>query len=221
MTKEKLIIFDVNQTIFCLKKLNKIFVKIGLKKEHVEFWFHLILKEGFATSSLNIFVDFKTIAYNQLKYLFFKNKIKFYENYFEQVVVGFGELNAHDGVKSSFKLLKKNGFKIATLTNGPLRNSIKLLEKNNLYSFVDKCFSIEDVKAWKPHPSAYKNVVKFFKLRPNQGTMIACHGWDLFGARNVGLRTAYCKHYENEKMDYYNNFDFEEKSILELVQKIV
>ena len=112
-----------------MKKLNNIFLKIGLKKEHVEFWFHLILKEGLNTSSLNIFVDFKTVAYNQLKYLFFKNKIKFYENYFEKIVVGLGELDAHKCVKSSFELLKKNGFKIATLTNGPLQNSIKLLKK--------------------------------------------------------------------------------------------
>ena len=43
----------------------------------------------------------------------------------------------------------------------------------------------------------------------------------LFGAKNVGLRTGYCKHYENEKMNYYANFDFEENSILELIQKIV
>ena len=158
-----------------LKKTQLNFSRDWIKKEYVEFWFNLILKEGFATSNLNIFVDFKTIAYGQLKYIYLKNKIKFSENFFEKVVVSFGELKAHKGVKSSFKLLKNNRFKIVKLTDSPIQNFIKLIEKNDLYSFVDKSFSIEEERVWKPNQLPYQNVMKFFKLRPNQGIIIACH----------------------------------------------
>ena len=78
-------------------------------------------------------------------------------------------------MKSSFKLLKNNRFKIVKLTDSPIQNFIKLIEKNDLYSFVDKSFSIEEERVWKPNQLPYQNVMKFFKLRPNQGIIIACH----------------------------------------------
>ena len=36
-------------------------------------------------------------------------------------------------------------------------------------------FSIEEERVWKPNQLPYQNVMKFFKLRPNQGIIIACH----------------------------------------------
>ena len=49
-------------------------------------------------------------------------------------------------LKDSFKILKKHNIKIATLTNGPKKNSINLLKKNKLIELVNYQFSIEDIK---------------------------------------------------------------------------
>ena len=58
----KLVVFDVNQTLFHLKELEKRFKQIGLKKYHCELWFNNVLKEGFSLGCLGIFKPFKSIG---------------------------------------------------------------------------------------------------------------------------------------------------------------
>ena len=75
MKKLKIAIFDVNQTIFNLKEIENRFLEKKIKPEFVETWFALTLKEGFALSNIGKFVDFKTIALNQLKNLSFSKTL--------------------------------------------------------------------------------------------------------------------------------------------------
>ena len=73
MNKVKLVIFDVNETTFSLNELKNRFIKKKINPNLVETWFLSVLKEGFATSNINFFVDFKTIARNQLKKIIHKH----------------------------------------------------------------------------------------------------------------------------------------------------
>ena len=75
MPKIKFVIFDVNQTMFSLTKVENIFKRNGLRKELVDQRFFSILKEGFAYSLSGKFVDFKTVSRNELKKNFFQSKI--------------------------------------------------------------------------------------------------------------------------------------------------
>ena len=54
----KLAIFDVNQTIFNLQEIKLRFKKKKINPLFVDFWFCNILKEGFASSKINKFVNF-------------------------------------------------------------------------------------------------------------------------------------------------------------------
>ncbi len=212
----KLAIFDVNQTIFNLQEIKLRFKKKKINPLFVDFWFSNILKEGFASSKLNKFVNFQKIATEELKKL---NSIKknqdllFFLN-------GFKNLRANMGIREGFELLKKNKIKIATLTNGPKKNSINLLKKNKLLKLVDNSFSIEDVGIWKPNPEPYEYVAKHFKLKPQEIIMIAAHGWDINGAKSVGMKTGYINSFEGTISTYYKKPDYEAKNCLQLVKKI-
>ena len=133
---------------------------------------------------------------------------------------GFKNLRANTGIREGFELLKKNKIKIATLTNGPKKNSINLLKKNKLLKLVDHSFSIEDVGIWKPNPEPYEYVVKHFKLKPREIIMIAAHGWDINGAKSVGMKTGYINSYEGSINSYYKKPDYEATNCLQLVKKI-
>ena len=187
----------------------------------VETWFLSVLKEGFATSNINFFVDFKTIARNQLKKIIHKHGFAMKNDFVDFFFDGFKNLKAHDDILNAFRLLQKKGFKIVTLTNGSKENTEVLLQKNNLSEYVVKCFSIDQVKKWKPNPEPYQMVLEHFKLKPYEAIMIAAHGWDLLGAKNVGLLTGYITRYEFWINDYFSKPDFEDKNAEGLVKKII
>ena len=147
--------------------------------------------------------------------------IKDSEKKSEYIMSGFTKLGSNKGVKKCFSNLKKSNIILATLTNGHTTTTKQLLKHNKIDSFVDKCFSVDDVKKWKPFPEPYLNVIKNYNFLPSETIMIACHSWDLAGAKKVGMKTAYIENYENKFSPYFGKPDFSARNIEEVVDKIV
>jgi len=220
MSKVKIVIFDVNQTIFKLDEIEKRFKRFNLSSYLVENWFLSVLKEGFALSDKSKFVDFKTIGLNELQKILFSEEIKVEKKTINYLFDGFKNLKAHPEIKNAFQILKKKNIKIVTLTNGSAKNTENLLKKNLLEKYVTKCFSIDSVKKWKPHPEPYEMVIKHFNCTPQDAIMIAVHGWDLNGAKQIGLKTGFINRYEFWMNDYFQKPDYEAKDASLLVKKI-
>ena len=217
--KIKLAIFDVNQTIFNFSEIKKRFKEKKINPLLVDQWFINTLKEGFASSTPEKFLSFSKIAKEELKKLIINKKknpqtLKF-------LFDGFKSLTANNDIKDSFKILKKHNIKIATLTNGPKKNSINLLKKNKLIELVNYQFSIEDIKIWKPNPEPYLFVSDKLNYNPNEIIMVAAHGWDINGAKNVGMKTGYIRSYEKKLSSYYDKADFAAENCKELILKII
>ena len=217
--KLKLAIFDVNQTIFNLNEVKKRFKEKKINPLLVDQWFINTLKEGFASSTPEKFLSFSKIAKEELK------KLIIYKKKNPQILKflfdGFKNLKANHDIKDSFKILKKHNIKIATLTNGPKKNSINLLKKNKLIELVNYQFSIEDIKIWKPNPEPYLFVSNKLKYNTNEIIMVAAHGWDINGAKKVGMKTGYIKSYEKKLSSYYDKADFAAENCKELVLKVI
>ena len=200
-------------------KLKKDLKKKKINPLLVDQWFINTLKEGFASSTPEKFLSFSKIAKEELK------KLIIYKKKNPQILKflfdGFKNLKANHDIKDSFKILKKHNIKIATLTNGPKKNSINLLKKNKLIELVNYQFSIEDIKIWKPNPEPYLFVSDQLNYNPNQIIMVAAHGWDINGAKNVGMKTGYIKSYEKRLNSYYEKADYTADSCKKLVLKII
>lgn len=218
--KVKLAIFDVNQTIFKFDEINKRFKEKGFNTILVDKWFTNILKEGFALSCVDKYIPFKVIAFEELKKIIINKRSNISEKEIKYILNGFQNLKPRSDIKKSFELLKNNKIEIVTLTNGPLLNSINLLKKNSLFEYVKECFSIEQVKSWKPNPKPYLNVLKNFDFLKSEIVMIAAHAWDLEGAKNIGIKTAYIKQYEKYAGKYYSRFNFVANNSLDIAKKI-
>ena len=217
--KIKLAIFDVNQTIFNFSEIKKRFKEKKINPLLVDQWFINILKEGFASSTPKKFLSFTEIANEELKKIIIQKKkdpqiLKF-------LFRGFKNLKANHDIKDSLRILQKHNIKIATLTNGPKKNSINLLKKNKLIKLVDYQFSVEDLKIWMPHPEPYLFVSDQLNYNPNEIIMVAAHGWDINGAKKVGMKTGYIKSYEKRLSSYYEKADYTADNCKKLVLKII
>ena len=51
--------------------------------------------------------------------------------------------------------------------------------------------------------------------------MVAAHGWDILGAKKVGMKTGYIKSYEKKLSSYYDKADFAAENCKELILKII
>jgi 2-haloacid dehalogenase len=200
-------------------RLNEDLKKKNINPLLVDQWFVNILKEGFASSTPENFLSFTKIAKEELKKLILLKKKNL--QILEFLFSGFKNLKANSDIGDSFKILRKQNIKIVTLTNGPKKNCINLLKKNNLLKLVDYQFSVEDIKVWKPHPEPYLFVASELNYHPSEIVMIAVHGWDINGAKKVGMKTGYIKKYEKKLSSYYIKADFEAENCKELVLKII
>lgn len=64
-------------------------------------------------------------------------------------------------------------------------------ENAGLTDFFDARYSIEDIKVYKPDLRAYEWVLEQLGVKPEEALMVAAHGWDVAGAKEAGLQTAF------------------------------
>jgi 2-haloacid dehalogenase len=78
---------------------------------------------------------------------------------------------------------------VAALSNGHTAMLIDLARHGDLR--FDCLLSAELAGAYKPAPAVYATAASLLDLQPDELMLVAAHPWDLEGARNAGLRTAF------------------------------
>lgn len=216
----KLVIFDVNETMFSLANISYLFKNFGLPPNSSDLWFSNVLKEGFACSSYGSFSPFIDIGKNELKKLFLKFELKYKKTHFNFLHNELSKLIIHQDVGESIKIFHKHGLKIVTLTNGSKNNTLKLIKKNNLSKYISRCFSIDEIKLWKPNKKIYLHVCNEMGFSSSNAMMIAAHAWDISGAKNAGLKTAYITRYEKILGSIYPKPDIIAQDCLSITNRI-
>jgi 2-haloacid dehalogenase len=77
----------------------------------------------------------------------------------------------------------------AALSNGHTALLVDLARNADLR--FDCVLSAELAQAYKPAPEVYRTAARLLDAEPAELMMVAAHTWDLEGARNAGLRTAF------------------------------
>ena len=77
----------------------------------------------------------------------------------------------------------------AALSNGGFALLTNLVKQAGLP--FDCVLSAELARAYKPDAAVYHRAAALLDVEPAQVLMVACHRWDLDGARAAGLRTAF------------------------------
>lgn len=105
--------------------------------------------------------------------------------------------------------------------NETLLNMNLQLKNSGIISLIDNYYSVDMVKKYKPFDLIYKEVINREQLLPSEVFMIACHDWDLFGAKEIELKTAYIKRKKEIFNPYYPKADLEDKDLYLLAKKII
>ncbi len=210
---KKLIIFDLDNTLFKSKEsykyilaevINQIW-EIGEKfsvKAFDETGEEINDSKEYATIK-DFYIEFNNIFLNKILDFVGEREINEFKGILKQMKkITPVRLKMYPLVKEVLKDIKEKGYKIAILT-GTWEKKIesfrdleyakekrkiieKLLKNSELDDIVDKLFITYEYATVKPDPKAFKIVLDYFKVKPNEAIMIGDKEADMLASK-VGI----------------------------------
>lgn len=102
-----------------------------------------------------------------------------------------GALDPWPDAAPALDCLRDAGWTVAAITNSGAEPGRRTLERAGLADRFDAILGVDAVGAFKPHPSTYAYAARELGTPPAKVTMIAAHAWDVTGAAEAGMRTAW------------------------------
>lgn len=213
--KPKVIVFDVNETLLDLAPLRSSVGKaLGGREDLLPLWFSTMLHYSLVETLSGNYHNFGEIGTSALMMVAQVQGINLNRaNAKRAIVTPLRSLPAHSDVVPALNALSsQNNITIVSLTNSSYKGVATQFKNAQLTSYFDKRYSVEALKKYKPHPDTYRLVLNDLNVKPEEVLMVAAHAWDLAGAKNAGLQTAFIARpgkplYPNlDKPDYvFNN----------------
>lgn len=193
LTRPKVIIFDVNETLLDLSPLKTSVGKaLGGREDLLPLWFSTMLHYSLVETLSDNYHSFGEIGTAALMMVAETRGINLtYDEAKQAIVTPLRSLPPHPDVADGLRTLKEDGYRIVSLTNSSAVGVETQFRHAGLTELFEKRYSVDSVKKFKPHPATYQVVLDDMGLQPNEVLMVAAHAWDLAGARNVGLQTAF------------------------------
>jgi 2-haloacid dehalogenase len=105
-----------------------------------------------------------------------------------RLVGAWHRLDPWPDVRAGLEALRRRRV-VAMLSNGHVALLVDLARHGDLR--FDCVLSAELAQAYKPSPEAYLTAARLLGVEAGELMLVAAHPWDLDGARNAGLRTAF------------------------------
>ena len=104
---------------------------------------------------------------------------------------GLGASDAWPDVASGLERLKRAGFTLVALTNSGEDGLEDRLAKVGIARHFDVMLSVQPSGAYKPDRRCYERGLAETGASAERSLMVACHPWDLMGARHAGMDIAF------------------------------
>lgn len=183
--------FDMIETVFSLEPLRARLTATGLPGEALETWFARILRDGFALEVTATYQPFRQVASAALARLLSERGVTLEPGVREGILEGFAELEPHPDARAALERLYQAKIRVVALTNGAADVTGKLLRRARLDGLVERVISIDEVHHWKPREAVYLHAAARVGVEPSHLALVATHPWDIHGAGQAGLITAF------------------------------
>jgi 2-haloacid dehalogenase len=98
-------------------------------------------------------------------------------------------LAAFPDVRPGLAALRRQGLRLAVLSNGEPRMLEAATRSAGIADLLDAVLSVEEVKIFKPSPRVYQLAPERLGVRPAEMGFVSSNCWDVAGAASTGLRT--------------------------------
>ena len=204
MNNIKAIIFDAYGTLFDVNSAaEKCKNRIGEKwEDFANHWRTTQLEYTWLRSLMNRHKDFWQVTEDSLKKSMEAYKIE--TSMRNDLLNLYKVLSPFEEVLETLKSLKEKKYKLAILSNGTPKLLNELVKTNNLESFFDDIFSIEEVGVYKPDTKVYDIPIKKYGIKKNEVIFLSSNTWDVSGGGNYGYQSIWVNRNKNifDYLDY-------------------
>ncbi len=217
MRRVDAVVFDVVETLFGLDAVARALTSLGQDASTLDVFFTRMLRDAFALGCAGTYRPFAEFADSSLAVA----APTLDDAQRGAVLTAFGELTAHSDVQPAFEQLRSEGVRIAALTNGSATNTARLLDRNDLASFVEVVISVDEIQVWKPKPAPYRHALTRLDLPAGRVAMVAVHAWDIHGAHAAGLVTGWASRLEGIYAAVFDPPDVRGAGLVEVVDALI
>ena len=217
MKNIKAIIFDAYGTLFDVNSAaEKCKNKIGNKWEaFANYWRTTQLEYTWLRSLMDRHKDFWQITEDSLDKSMKAFNIDVLMR--EELLNLYKVLSPFKEVPETLKTLKEKKFKLSILSNGTPSLLNELVKSNNLDSFFDDIFSIEEVGVYKPNAKVYDIPIKKYNIKKNEVVFLSANTWDVSGGGNYGYEAIWV----NRNNNIFDILDYKPKNQIQSLKGIL
>jgi|TARA_B100000524_G_scaffold342340_1_gene237275 2-haloacid dehalogenase len=217
MKNIKAIIFDAYGTLFDVNSAaEKCKNKIGNKWEaFANYWRTTQLEYTWLRSLMNRHKDFWQITEDSLDKSMKAFNIDVLMR--EELLNLYKVLSPFKEVPETLKTLKEKKFKLSILSNGTPSLLNELVKSNNLDSFFDDIFSIEEVGVYKPNAKVYDIPIKKYNIKKNEVVFLSANTWDVSGGGNYGYEAIWV----NRNNNIFDILDYKPKNQIQSLKGLL
>ncbi|MEM6297704.1 MAG: haloacid dehalogenase type II [Bacteroidota bacterium] len=217
---KKAIFFDVNETLLDLSRLKVQFARHFGDAHVLKYWFTKLLHNSSIMAAMDEYRDFGELAGAALEGVFFENGKRLTTDIKTEILSEFRKLPAHSDVKPALSELREHSIRLVAVSNSSKEMMQAHLTHAGSMELFDAYYSVDQVRKYKPFKEIYLFAADQEKLNPEEIIMVAAYDWDLFGAKKVGLTTAYITRKKEIYHPFYPKADFVISELSELLKVI-
>ncbi len=215
------IVFDVNETLSDMFPLKARFVDVGAPAYLAQIWFTTLLRDGFALAAAGGSAKFAVIGSEILRGVLRDSALsRSLDDAVNHIMDGFATLSLHPDIADGIRALTSQGRRLVTFSNGSAQVAGALLSRAGLRNDFEALLTVEDAPAWKPVRAAYDYAADACGVQPADMLLVAVHPWDINGAAQAGLRTAWLNRTTETYPDYFAAPDYTVASLGELAVRL-
>lgn len=180
------LVFDVNETLLDIDTLMPLFARLFGDGRVMREWFAQTVLYAEAMAMGGHYAPFGTLGAGVLRMLGEIRGVPVGRADVAELRARTLAMPAHADVLPALQLLKEAGFRLVTLTNSAPDPEASPMERSGIAARVERQFSVDAVRRFKPHPDCYRQVAAALDLPAASLCMVAAHVWDTAGAQSLG-----------------------------------
>lgn len=191
LRRPRVVAFDIVETTFSIEPLGERLVALGLPAGSHRRLYAETLRDAVSLACTGGFAPFVEVFAGQLAILLVEHGLDPDAGRIRDALTVLSGLPPQPGAVQAFARLHGAGIAVVALSNGAAAATTALLEAAGMTGSVAHVLSVESVRLAKPRREVYLHATAVAGVRPDEAMLVACHPWDVTGAKAAGLAGAY------------------------------
>jgi 2-haloacid dehalogenase len=156
-----------------------------------ETWRQKQLEYTFRLTAMGEYEDFQQVTRKALDYALMAAGRELDAEQKDTLIEQYNDLERFPDVQPGLERLKNAGHQMVIFSNGSPSMLEPLMQAAGLRAYFDEYVSVDEVRAFKPSPQAYRRVAERLDRPINEIRLVSSNPFDDIGAEAAGMRAAW------------------------------